>query len=645
MKINIYGVLIVIFFASNVFLQAQVPSADTLEAASRTAPADTAARRRDSLGFAPVVSHGRISAFDSSIKSIRPADYQFSNYVQASDLVADATFFFPLSLASYGSFNHFSVYGALPNSTAVTLNGRPATNLEFNSFHIDNYSPEAFSEIQIYTGSDAAILGGAPGALINFTERQHNSAVPFTRIWYSQSAYDFTGADAIFTQNFAPKWNINLGFRNLSSDGRFENSSTENWNVRAALRYSPDSLTTYSLSEEFVSRREDLWGGVEPATSTDFFDALSATPRFPTLDEKQTRHDLTLTLTHKNTASSILSGNLFFTHNELLRNSGDGFFFNEADSNSIDISRSYYAGASGRYEARVGEFFSYMAGGEGYYSSLPATTLWEGFSGISAAGFARLTFNLGANLSLAGGARIDYKYDKVAIALGGKINLMGEDDARTYADLSIAERLPSPAEGTALSKESSLLALVGWRSAKDKFSAELFFRNVQNPIIAESVPDTFLMKFSNSAESASYAGVNFGASYSIGRIFVKARLSGGAAIEGSKVINRYPYVYGDITTYYEYKIGRSALRGGIKAAFYGGFNPYRLHPLYQAYERTNLDPGIEGNGFDAFLGAALGNAFVKVSFENLLSRGYYFVAAYPQFDRVLRLSVAWSFFD
>ena len=55
--------------------------------------------------------------------------------------------------------------------------------------------------------------------------------------------------------------------------------------------------------------------------------------------------------------------------------------------------------------------------------------------------------------------------------------------------------------------------------------------------------------------------------------------------------------------------------------------------------------GYQYNGLNAFVTTRLGNAFIRLSYENIFDRGSYFVPVYPQLDRNFRLSVSMSFFD
>ena len=68
-------------------------------------------------------------------------------------------------------------------------------------------------------------------------------------------------------------------------------------------------------------------------------------------------------------------------------------------------------------------------------------------------------------------------------------------------------------------------------------------------------------------------------------------------------------------------------------------------PLTHSNIESRITEGITNNGIDIFANARLGNATVKLTFQNLLNSEYFQVPLYPNLGRNLRFSVFWSFFD
>ncbi|MBK9246858.1 MAG: hypothetical protein IPM69_01785 [Ignavibacteria bacterium] len=149
--------------------------------------------------------------------------------------------------------------------------------------------------------------------LINIQERVFNTKTPFTHLWYSQGGYDYVASDGILSQNIAKNWNATIGYRRQSSTSRFLNSDLDLWNIRANIRWSPTSKTTFTLSELFTHRRTGVNGGID-STSPSISNELIAVPKYAEFNERVYRHEVTLsgtTLLTDDTTSS-LSGSLLF---------------------------------------------------------------------------------------------------------------------------------------------------------------------------------------------------------------------------------------------------------------------------------------------------------------------------------------------
>jgi hypothetical protein len=59
----------------------------------------------------------------------------------------------------------------------------------------------------------------------------------------------------------------------------------------------------------------------------------------------------------------------------------------------------------------------------------------------------------------------------------------------------------------------------------------------------------------------------------------------------------------------------------------------------------DVTQALTTNGVDAYVSATVGNADIRLAFENVLGVPWFSVAGYPEISRNFRLSVHWSFFD
>ena len=149
----------------------------------------------------PLTGHGSLS-ISSDIEKIKlnKRDLAFINYVSMPEIIYDQLPVYPLSLGGHGLFNHFSVFGGMPSGINFKYNGRDLSYLETGLFNPVQIPVEFLENIAFLTGSDAVIFGNnSSGALINIQEIRYNTAVPYTRMWLSQSAEDLFSVDGIFS--------------------------------------------------------------------------------------------------------------------------------------------------------------------------------------------------------------------------------------------------------------------------------------------------------------------------------------------------------------------------------------------------------------------------------------------------------------
>lgn len=301
-----------------------------------------------------------------------------------------------------------------------------------------------------------------------------------------------------------------------------------------------------------------------------------------------------------------------------------------------------------------------------------------------AAAFGRLNINLSDVLALSGGIRTAVVGNAVNAAFGGRATFsLGK--LELFADASRSFRLPSVAENLrlgALRSEAHLLGIAGASIGEPQMgfsaSAMAFYRFVENPILARAVSTSFspfggigterlfsTESFNGRSETVLGASVQASARFP-NVLFGNLLLAGFAQAHRSTLddgtptttatstisTDRLPLLYTGATAQYEYVVGRSVLRLGIRARMMTGFRGERfIAPLWtyirddERVTTTNIEQGITGNGLDILAGAEVGNAYIRVTYQNALGQQYVFVPVYPMYSSVLRLSVTWTFFD
>jgi outer membrane receptor protein involved in Fe transport len=607
----------------------------------------------------PLYNHGKMTLIPSEpFLRLHKSDLQFPDYSDLSEILYDASPAYPMSLGIFGQYNQISMFGALPNNTNIRFDGRRYDDMAFNSTNLTHLPPEFMENIEVYVGSDAVIYGdNASGALINIQEMRYNTKKPYTRLWFQQAAFEYVAADAVFSQNFEKNWNLTFGLRALAHDGNYTNSWMESWNARANIRWNPSDRLSLSLTQNFINQGAGSNGGVSEFDDSnvatgelDIFDRLTANPIFENMNERVFRYDASFnaSLFLAGDSASALSGSIYFS-NFIWDNQLEDPFTTLNDSSTHYTRESYLFGAKGQYEQKLSDILVLRTGGDFYYNSMKETIINDELKGAVLSGFGHLTFNISSNLVLSGGVRLNFVRDKQILSNGAKLAYSIDEKSSLFFDLSNSERNPTPIEGLKLNRERNTLFLFGSKFDLG-FNLDLgaFYRITVNPILASP---SELNEYGNAIDIDFVNGEQrniFGTYVGIGgEIFdgIFAKVDGQVYINDNDYEKLYPTYLTKLTAYYELIRNKSILRLGFEFGMIAEFNGYRYFPLKKGYYQSEYTIGTSPSGLNLFVKAKLGNAYVRLSYDNLLSNDYYYVSIYPQLVGNLRMTVSWPFYD
>ncbi|MFP4542794.1 MAG: putative porin [Candidatus Kapaibacterium sp.] len=631
--------------------EGRLPVQDTVSAAKQ----DTVAADTDSVTaqkpIIPLYAHGSINQagiFEN--KEITKYDLLDINYVAAFDILSSEMNNYPLDLANFGHFNHISVYGSLPRDISFSFNGRPVNDIRFGNYNPSDFPVEFMEKAEIFTGSEAVILGGnSSGALINFQEIRYNTKAPYTRIWYAQAAFDLVASDGIFSQNFAREWNFTFGFRNLSTPGSNDNTDTDIWNVRALLRWNVSDRISFSLSEIFTNHGISTNGGIDPGRSSDIYDEIDAVNYYPELRKKVIKHDLTLTGNYLSEDSTAGITALAYASTAKWEHRGrQDAFINDTDSMRNIFYRDDYYGVKGSFHQMLPGNFTLTGGALIDYYDIPGDIYAEGFSGTNFAVYGAANFEIPGYLKLFGGIRNGSSYGILYSSFGAGAHLYLKDGLTFFADYSFSERVPAPVEGLGLNTEKNNLILAGvkYSDTRIDFKLEGFHRIIISPIHADPVFNeddvpVFLNYFT--AEDEAVSGVVMNYSMELISNF-RFNATGKAHFSGSEYMQRlFPDFFAAAGISYGLRIGSSELNAGIDIAIIGKSYGARYFPQTRSYFINDREGNYRYDGGNAFLKLKLGNADVRITYENLLQSNFYYMPYYPTMAGNFKISLSWAF--
>jgi hypothetical protein len=300
-----------------------------------------------------------------------------------------------------------------------------------------------------------------------------------------------------------------------------------------------------------------------------------------------------------------------------------------------------YYGGYARIENSSLKFLNLRAGSEFYYTNLGKSVYNDELKTASIAAFGLAEFNIFDFLKISGGLRIRNYNNQTITSQGIKLILDLKEQGILTSDISLSERMPSPTEGFHLKNEKNILFLndFAWRYENYKIRMGAFFRTITNPIIYDSLYNSF-----NDNNSTSIFGFYLSLNLKfIKHLVIDATINMQNAIEENNDYSSSSYA--KLSAYYEIHSGASILRLGVSGRTVSSFKGQRYLPQYRSYTPYDIESNFMFDGLKVFAAAKLGNAYVKVSYQNLLFRDYYLVSVYPFYDGHFRLSFMWSFLD
>lgn len=601
----------------------------------------------------PLAAHGSISNKFKPYSTITKRDLLTMHYTGFADILSAKLPAFPLSLGSEGQLNSISLFGGSRSGLALQFNGRQIAQADFGYTNPEMIAPEFLESAEIFVGSSAVILSdNASNALVNIKEIKYNTSRPYTRLWYAQGDYDYVAADGVFSQNFSKNWNYTFGFRRIGNTGRFKGNQMDAWNVRSLLRWNASASTNFSLVHVFTNHGTQENGGVNRALSSKLGDNLSAVPMYNYFEDRVFRHDLTLAMTSliAGDSSSIFNATAYFSHTENERNYPEIVFAKQSDTISREFYTSRQVGLSAAWELSLDNVLGLRTGGELYYTNLDKSFFTQEFKGMNLSAYALGQFRPLQSVEFTGGARWMQRDNRTALAFGAGSRIRFGESAELFADFSFSERLPSPAENISLKKEaiSLMIAEFAYSAQSLKISLGGFARRIENPVVYnfDSIGTVPVAAVAVSGASRACFGAFATTEWQVTRaIFAKAwAQSYFSQIDGNDS-GLLPPLYAGLSSYYEILRGESMLRLGFDFKAIAPFKGERFYPIARNTQTNELESQFITNGLDLVATARLGNAFLRISWMNVMNQVFYYVPYYPMSEQSFKLSVSWNFLN
>jgi outer membrane cobalamin receptor len=568
--------------------------------------------------------------------------------------------------SSIGQYLRLTVRGVDWRGIGITVDGIPAADPATNMLNLSAIPISMADRIEVITGPRSFLFGaGAVGGTVNIVTRRASHLLPSTSIRYSEAGYGYAHSDGSANMDISRRLNADLGYQFQGTDGRFDNSGHEQWNIRSNLRYHAAEEWDITLSHLYTQSRTGLNDGIDPdAGGLSFaFQPNLATVRNTDAYEKLTRHDLALKFagsfwgdTTNLTSLSIYAAHLLREYRDEETGTIPNGFFLKQDHKTTR------SGVSLRQRFRIGSQM-FVAGVQAEEDRIlesptmgsrrnPAVSGWlldeiSLSSGIAWSLFGRLDHIRGTTHS-GFGSDVTIRFGDVMSVQGG---LSVSDRPGTYAELFWTDttvfRTDLPAQERHLQSEIG----ARWSFGRNGDARLVYaYRTIRDPILFSAVsasdlrPKIQLMR----GGKLTIHSIELSLNLRFGFIMVEGtgtyvRQTDGAGHEFKEI----PPLQARGGIYFRDRIlgGALDLQAGVRAQARTGFNGSTflgetLFPL----QNSRVQLGM-ASALDLVLVARLGDAYVHFLWENITDATYFTTPFTPALDRTIRFGVSWEFMN
>jgi outer membrane cobalamin receptor len=566
---------------------------------------------------------------------------------------------------SEGQYSQLNIRGMDWRGIAITMDGRPMNDPASGVYNLFHFTTEYADRIEFITGPRAFLYGlNSSGGAVNLITKNYNSNRAFSKLNYSESAWNASYSDGTFSQNISRKINFTFGFQHQSTDGRFVNSAHEAWNMRVKARYNLSRDFNIILSEYLTRTQTQLNGGVDYAASgpAGALTPLEAMIRNTDAFEKVSRHDVDLSLVGTIVGDTANVSMLTFYYSNNLREYRDEE--NRSTPNGLFIKSDHRSSWTGvvftqNFDTELQRFDLAVHLELRQVEASPNIGRRKNVVGSLRV---KEEVILGPFLTVAGYGRYDHYRKKGYTGFGTDATLRLVDGLALFGGLSFSRRFPNYQElfwsDSTVSRTEPLVpekhrqVEVGARirvAPGLSLRVAYFHRTVDDALTFSAGPtgSVFPTLAIANINKVTTNGVEATLDW---RFWVLAIEGNGTLLlqktrEGT--LRDFPRTAATGGVYFwqtllDNKLDlKTGFRGKYLAAHVGmEFNPEILAYIPGGGPQLGL-----GSSVDFIATAHIGDAYIHLVWENLTNIGYFTTPYYPALDRAVRFGISWEFLN
>lgn len=595
-------------------------------------------------------------------------------YNSVIDIVVNHHGTFVRDLGSVGQYSELTLGGLGGRQIAYFQDGillnEPLTGI-YNPYWLQT---EQVERVEVETGSRAFLYGlNSTGGAINAVSRHYKAIHPLTKIRYSESRYEQTFFDGMFSQNLTRNINVTGGVERYVTDGRFSNSDFDMWGARLRARFDASDHWNFFFSEHYTQTQLGLFGGVNynaTANSTGlFYDPRQAVLTTTDAYEKITRHDVQLGVaahlfddsTDVTTATAYYSTHFRELRDENNRPFPDSFtIFDNHHSRWRGIKLTQHIDRS---------WYSLNLGAEVQWRDILQSPATGNRAEAASNAYGKIAFSPFEFFGLAGYARYDNYLGDNALSFGGDVSFSPAAWLKVYAGYSQSTRFPTFQElywrrgnitGPSQPLDNERHALFESGAEVDLGSVLVFDvkyvrRVVRDQIVAfaTGLSEPFVGVRLARQDRSVYEGVRAKAQLRFWYIAAEGQANYLHVTQTDIQItprgrnNLQPEWWALGGVYYRNRLfdDNLDLKMGVRGRIYGEQRGMEFNPEALLFVPSSLPPiGIAAT-VDMVLIAHIDRAYVHLLWQNLVDNTYIITPFYPMPDRAVRFGITWELLD
>lgn len=611
---------------------------------------------------------------DESLESITYLEQLLLEYTSPVDNVTIYPGIYVRHKGAVGQPHGVTAWGTEWRAFGHMIDGRPAHDPMTGVYDLNLFPTEFIEEIEYLPPSRSFLYQrNAVGSSINIRTQNYIAPSPYSKIRYSEGPNNYSQTDVVLSQDIRPGVNIMAGMQrqffgradpNDRFRGRFPNMYYRNQNYRSKLRWNFPEVLNVSTAYSYTLIDNGLSGGVDVFATPpeDIFSELEATMRSTLSFQRVKRHDLTVSASAQLLPDSTDTSNLTVFYSNHYRDYREADRENRPDT--LLYRNAYRALLSG---VDFKQWFTFgparfHAGGavhDVHITESPATgKLHEREASLFFRSILQPLHKVTANTMI----RSDWLRGTTYVSYGADLTCSPDDFFSVTAGGVHSYRHPTLQElywqdSTVTRPESFvaeghdlLFATVTLQPA-DFFSVIVgaSYRSVANPIyyeqsnIVRTFPSIAIMQGDRKEIITNYVKLR----YRIWDLTLEGLINYFHIKENGTRTTPLPAV--DVHSALTYRgllfNGALDLQVKLEAQFIGeqyglDFDPETFFSPRQDFARIGPSAVFNGNVI-----GKIGNAYVHITYQNILSTEYMTTPFYPMPESYLRFGITWEFLN